>query len=167
MPELQLAQGGQQMPYVESIPGIVGANTPAALTANAAYFFRVRVAAPLTVTKISFMVGTASGNVDAGIYASTDGGVTLTRLVSAGSTAAAGSSAIQSLTIATTTLVPGVDYWLAFAVDNATATIGKTTVQNAISNRFARGNAKTSSFPLPSSVASLTANGNALWLEAS
>lgn len=67
-----------------------------------------------TFTKIAFGVGVAAGNVDAGIYAE-DG----TRSVSVGTTAAAGSSVIQTLDITDTSLARG-RYYMALVADTVT-----------------------------------------------
>jgi hypothetical protein len=82
------------------------------------------------MTKLSVFIGTASGNVDVGIYSSD--GTTLTRLVSSGSTAAAGASAVQTITVASAALVPSFSYYLAVAPDNATVTIGRVAITSAI-----------------------------------
>lgn len=144
-------EGGDQMPYVSTL-GLEAGQTAATLTANQAYLVRVRVAKPLTISTLTFFVGTASGNVDAGIYQSD--GTTLTRLAAAGSTAAAGASATQTLTLsAPVTLQPGIDYYIAFAADNATVTIARNSVVNsAIPFRGKRALQYATSFPLPASL---------------
>jgi hypothetical protein len=121
-----------------------------ALSANNAYCARIRVQPALSITKLSVFIGTASGNVDVGVYSSD--GTTLTRLVSSGSTAAAGASAVQTITVASTALVPGFSYYLAVAPDNATVTIGRVAITSAIAALGKRVQAFTSGFPLPSTL---------------
>jgi hypothetical protein len=115
-----------------------------------AYCARSRVQPALSVTKLSVFIGTASGNVDVGIYSSD--GTTLTRLVSSGSTAAAGASAVQTITVASAALVPSFSYYLAVAPDNAIVTIGRVAITSAISALGKRVQAFTSGFPLPSTL---------------
>lgn len=156
--------GGAQPDYVETFAGPLAA---ASTVANQANFVRVRVAKAITVTTMAYIVGTASGNVDLGIYDSPDGGATLTRLSSTGSTAAAGTSAIQAIALTTpVTLTPGKDYWFAFAADNGTITAMRLSTVPTYNSRKNRALAKAANFPLPTSVASL-ASGLTYWLEAS
>ena len=142
---------GGQLPYVAT-PTMMVANTTAALAANTGYLQRFRVAAPLTIGRITYFVGTASGNVDVGVYR-LDGGDTLTRLASSGSTAAVGAAATHTVPLtASVTLVPGVDYYLAFAPDNATVTIGRTTPNSFWSSMGKTAVSRATSFPLPASM---------------
>lgn len=166
MPITQAA-GGDQMDFIETYNATT-ASTAGAVVANDANFQRVRVAKPIAVTTMAYLVGTASGNVDLGIYDSSDGGTTLTRLASTGSTAASGSTAIQAIALtASLVLVPGKDYWLAFAADNATITAVRVGPTAAYIARKQRSFLKASSFPLPASVASLSGGIRFFWLEAS
>lgn len=83
-----------------------------------AIYYPFRLGAPLTITLLWCWNGTAvSGNVDIGVYAA-DG----TRIVSAGTTAQAGTSALQSFNVTDTVIGPG-DYYMALAFDNTTATV--------------------------------------------
>lgn len=87
---------------------------------------------------------TVSGNIDVGIY---DYGLNL--IVSAGSTAQAGTSTIQLFDIADTALPAGV-YYLAVALNNGTG----TTLRSAIATNAARIIGifqQATAFPLPSS----------------
>lgn len=159
---------GQQMPWVETIPSYLIV-VPATAVANQVYATRVRVGRAVTVTTMTIYVGTASGNVDLGIYTSADNGVTLTRVGSTGSTAVAGASANQTISLTTpVTLLPGVDYYLAAAVDNGVASFGQ--FQTTVAPATALGNltlTKTASFPLPASLATLTAGATTLrWVRA-
>lgn len=88
--------------------------------ANRAIYVPVVVPCRVTACQMAWANGAAvSGNVDAGIY-----DVTGVRLVSTGSTAQAGTTALQVADITDTVLTPGV-YFLALAVDNTTATISR------------------------------------------
>jgi hypothetical protein len=86
-------------------------------SASRAYYYPIEVNDFVTVTMMALFNGaTVSGNVDVGIY-----DVNGKRLVSAGSTAQAGASTIQTFDVTDTALEPG-DYYLAMACDNITAT---------------------------------------------
>lgn len=90
------------------------------VTANTAVYLPFVVYQPLTVVKMAVINGTVvSGNIDVGIY---DTGQH--RLVSKGSTAQAGTSAIQSFDITDTLLQPG-EYYAAVAMDNTTGTLSQ------------------------------------------
>lgn len=121
-----------------------------ALSANNAYCARVFVRSPMPFTKLSCFIGTASGNIDIGAYVSD--GTTLTRLRSTGSTAAAGASAVQTLTVASTDVPIGWSLYFAVAPDNATVTIGRVAITSAIAALGKRVQAFTSGFPLPSTL---------------
>lgn len=165
MPITNVPPGGEQLSFVESLDprGAVGA--AAWSTANLASLVLVRVGRPLTISTIKIYIGTASGNVDVGVY-SWDG-TTATRLASAGSTVAAGASAIQTLTLsASVALVPGKDYFLGFAADNTTVTVGRLSVVGVIGYQGFRWWGKTASFPLPASFTGLSQASNATGLVA-
>lgn len=112
-------------------------------TTNMAIYIPVSISFPVTIVKM-FVIngGTASGNIDVGIY--DRGGV---RLVSSGSTAQAGTVAIQEFNITDTTLNPGT-YYLSCALDNTTGTVEGWGLSGAIAR--AMGIAiQTSAFALP------------------
>lgn len=112
---------------------------------NLAVFVPFTVYETITVVKLSILNGSAvSGNVDVGIYDA--GGA---RLVSSGSTAQSGASAIQTFDITDTVLSPGL-YYLALAIDNTTATIENVSV-TAIDVEALGVFQQASAFPLPSS----------------
>lgn len=97
-----------------------GSSVAAALwpSANRAIYVPFVVFQPLIAVKMGVRNGNAvSGNVDVGIYDDQQN-----RLVSMGSTAQAGTAAIQSFDITDTLLQPGV-YYMALCVDNTTAQI--------------------------------------------
>jgi hypothetical protein len=93
----------------------------------------------------------------------TSDGTTLTRLRSTGSTVAAGASAIQQITVASTTVPIGWNVYLALAPDNATITIGRTSITSALTAPGKRVLAFTGNFPLPATltISSGVATGNA------
>lgn len=85
--------------------------------ANRCIFVPFVVYTPLIAVKMGIRNGsTASGNFDIGIVDDQQ-----SRLVSAGSTAQAGTTAVQSIDITDTALVPGV-YYMALCMDGTTGT---------------------------------------------
>jgi hypothetical protein len=157
--------GGAQPAFVESYNPCATAGAAGTLTANQALLVLVRVARPMTVSTITVYVGTASGNIDAGLYESD--GTTWTRLASAGSTAASGTNALQTLTLGSpVTLIPGKDYWLAFAADNGTVTVTRISGTSGPNGRGNRAIFKASSFPLPATITALSAASSVPWMQA-
>lgn len=155
--------GGGQFDFVEAFD-IVGAAAAASIVANQAYLHLFRVDRAVLVSKATYGVGTASGNVDLGIYTSADQ-ATFTRVASTGSTAASGSSTFQTISLtAAYQLVPFTDYWAVFAADNATITANRT---GAITGGTFRGRSviKTTAWSsgLPTSITSV-ASGSAVWI---
>lgn len=136
-----------------------------ALVANQAYFSRFVPSRDMTIDTMVFSVSSASGTndpCDVGIYDSTLG----TRIVSSGATSDklnAGSGR-KEVGISATTLAAGTVYYAAFAA-NSTATIVTSTMgtANAV-GLFGTGAGtaeyliKTSSYVLPTSIATPTAN---------
>lgn len=142
--------GGAQLPWVVSINP--HGSSGAAGVANSGYFARVRVGRPLPITRMSCWVGTASGNVDLGIYQSD--GTTLTRIASTGPTAVAGTNTTQTIVLTSAvTLAPGVDYYLAIAADNATATFARHVGNNPMAALENWQITAATVFPLPTSIA--------------
>jgi hypothetical protein len=96
-----------------------GSYSPA--VANQALYCRFRPMASVAVSAINFIVQTASGNLDVGIYADS-AGAPGARLVSTGSfscpVAGAVAKAITSLVLAA-----GVDYWLALVGSSTTVAV--------------------------------------------
>lgn len=92
-------------------------------SANRAYFNKVRPRATKYVTQLWTSIGTSSGNLDLGIFAS-DGtsGAPGTMLASTGSTASPGTGRRTISLTAGVWLLAGVDYWFAEAADNTTIT---------------------------------------------
>jgi hypothetical protein len=142
-----------KLPRKQFIESVTKDATIAAATvgANVAYCMRIQVEAPITVATLSIVNGgTISGNVDVGIYRSD--GTTLTRLVSAGSTAQAGVSAIQTFNTTDVDLFPGFEYYLVFSIDNTTGILLRATTSSAASLMSKRVVAFNTSFPLPSTL---------------
>lgn len=112
--------------------------------ANRALLVPLYITEPSTVVKLWWMNGAAvSGNVDIGIYRVSD----LSRIVSSGSTAQAGTSALQEVDITDTPLAPGT-YYLGLACDNTTATFIRLFNDLRWCRAFGVVQ-QTSAFPLP------------------
>ncbi len=87
-------------------------------TANKAYIYPFQVVYPTYARQLSwFNGGTASGNVDMGIY-----DASFAKVVSTGSTAQSGTNAFQTVNITDTLLLPG-NYFMALAMDNTTGRV--------------------------------------------
>ena len=159
--------GGAQMEFVETCQPADGSVGSATLTASTAYLIRVRVARALTVSNIEIYVGgTSAGNVDAGIYSVDATYTTWTRMASAGSTAMGTANAIQTLALSgSVTLQPGVDYYLAFVTDSATAALLRNAGVGAVVCAHNRAVQKPSTFPLPASLTSVArSSGTVPWV---
>lgn len=159
--------GGGQMPFVQtrSVDGLSAATFP---SANAVVFVRVRVSRSLVISTMRTFIGTASGNIDIGVYQSD--GTTLTRLSSTGSTPASGTNAIQAIALASpVTPSPGIDYYFAVAADNTTVTLARSAGTTVISAIGAQVMTLAASFPLPSTIALGSASGTSysVWLHGS
>ncbi len=115
------------------------------LTANLAIYVPVRIATPLIAKQLFLWNGaTVSGNVDMGIY-----DVAGRRIVSAGSTAQAGTSVLQLFDITDTWLGRGL-YYFGLAFDNTTATITRGAWSDARVGRTVGGTVQqATAFPLP------------------
>jgi hypothetical protein len=140
----------------EIIETIITDGSSAALAANNnAHLTMMIVEREFVCTNVRFHIGTSSGNIDVGIYDSS-----FTRLWSRGSFASPGTGSrtvgISAGTPTTLTLTPGV-YWFALAADNTTVTFRGTSAQ-LVSKSVTKG----TSFPLPSSISSPSANTGSL-----
>ena len=114
--------------------------------ANTAMFVPVNISRPALVQRLFSVNGTTvSGNIDMGIY-TLDGA----KIVSIGSTAQAGTSALQFYNIADTYLSPG-QYYMAVALDNNVGKVGRYNI-TVIRCQQAGVLKATSSFALPASV---------------
>lgn len=102
------------------------------VTADLAYLLRFAVPTPMTVSVMEYYCATAAGNVDLGIFTTTDF-TAFTLLASTGATLAAGASAIQAISLtASIVVVPGVEYYAALVGNNAGLTIGRTAPLSAV-----------------------------------
>lgn len=115
-------------------------------SSNLAIYTPVVVHRPVTIAKMAVNNGSAvSGNIDVAIYSAT-----WNRLVSAGSTAQSGTSAIQIFDITDTTLNPGL-YYLGVALDNTTGTLaGWSFTGGSLELRSFNVYQEASAFALPS-----------------
>lgn len=86
-------------------------------TADLAIYIPMRIKERITVLRLFAAIGTASGNIDVGIYSAA--GVLL---VSSGSTAMSGSNTEQVFDVTDTVIQPGINYF-AVTIDNTTATL--------------------------------------------
>ena len=94
---------------------ITSAASATYVAANRAHYIPFVVSEPITVVQLfAYNGATASGNIDMGIYDAKG-----TKLVSIGSTAQAGTNALQTFDITDTVLGSG-RFYLAVAMDNAT-----------------------------------------------
>ena len=129
-----------------AVVALTGGNTPAAAVwpaANDALFIPFALAQSVLLKRLFVINGaTASGNVDAGLYAD-DG----TRIVSSGSTAQSGTSAPQFFDITDIIISPG-RYYLAVAMDTTGGTLFRSNPSVIREQQI--GMAKqASAFPLP------------------
>jgi hypothetical protein len=113
-------------------------------SANRAILVPFRIAESFVAVRALYRIVTASGNADAGIY-NWEG----RRLASTGSIALTTGVKTPAFT-ATVELPPG-SYWMALAVDNTTAAIGRETPV-AVSLDLMGVRQVDSAFPLPDSV---------------
>lgn len=98
--------------------GVALTNSYAWPSSNLAVYVPVEIYRTITIVKMAVNNGTAvSGNIDVGIYDYAGG-----KVVTKGSTAQSGTSAIQIFDITDTTLYPGL-YYMAVALDNTTGTL--------------------------------------------
>lgn len=143
------------VPFWGQAPGAVVA-APSTLTANRAYLVPLPpVAIATAITAVLFQVGIQSGNVDVGLYSTTDW-ATFTRVASSGSTACP-AAAFRNAIALSATLQPGTQYLLAFAADNGVATIGGWSADNGTGILLSEvAYIKATSFPLPTSLTGMS-----------
>ncbi len=121
-------------------------------TANDAVFIPMTLWRPAFTRRLFTGNGNvASGNLDVGIYTA-DGG----RIVSIGSTAMAGATALQFFDIADTYLSPG-RYFLALAANNTSAAVRRMTI-TVIRQQHMGIMKMASAFPLPATATLATTN---------
>lgn len=130
--------------------GNPGSGTATAWPTASASIYTRSIMGSQNATNYNIVVGTASGNIDIGIYASTGSGSSAAPsgapVVHKGSTACpASGSAVVSL--GTQTLLVQGTNWGALAVDNTTATFDRVTSQD-VSAGAGNNVLQTSNFPL-------------------
>lgn len=148
-------------PYLQFGVGFLGAASVSVAwpTANKAIYMPVLLAEPLLVTQMWVENGaTASGNIDVGIYDEAG-----TRIVSSGSTAQSGTSAMQVFNVTDTLLGPGV-FYIAVALDNTTGTVHVWGSATTILGRATGALQQTSAFALPAVATFATLTTYGTWL---
>ena len=116
---------------------------------NQAYFYPFRIDTGAVANAMGVINGaTQNGNIDMGIYDNE-----FNRIVSQGSTAAAGvTNGLKVLNITDTTLNPGT-YWMAYVTDSATNTVFRTVAADEASIPANPMMVQASAFPLPNPAA--------------
>lgn len=113
-------------------------------TANLAIFVPFFVSKPITFsTLFTYNGATASGNIDIGVYDSAG-----TKIVSSGSTAQAGTSAIQTFSVTSTQIGAG-QYYLALALSSTLGTIFNNPLTSASHARSTGMAQQATALPLP------------------
>lgn len=113
-------------------------------SANLAIYVPFFLSKPITFSTMFWMNGsTVAGNVDVGVYAE-DG----TRIVSKGSTAAAGTTTLQVVTVTTTTIGPGL-FYLALACSSTSELVYKTIIGQVLRTKFTGMAQQATALPLP------------------
>lgn len=113
-------------------------------SANLAVFMPMLIGEPTTLYALGVVNGTiVSGNMDVGVYDARG-----TRLASLGSTAQAGVSAVQAVSISALVLAPG-RYFVAVAADSTTAKFSRTINLTAALIDLSGVAEMASAFPLP------------------
>ena len=144
----------------------------ATVTQNSTYWHRIPVRLrPKTVTSFAVFNGaTVAGNFAVGVWASFDGGVTITRLGGSASTAQAGPNAKQTGSLAAPITVPAnVPLWLSFSSDSATATYLGRTGWNLTLNTSNRSRNKAAAYneTADQTIGSIGTMPNIIWVEIS
>lgn len=130
-----------------------------AFTANTAYLMPfMPLTASVTLSSLVVRVTTSSGNIDWGIYSTTDN-ATFTKVATAGSTACPGAALNTQLAL-TASLKVGTRYYYAIAADNGTAIMDGFTGSSPAPLVY--GFKKAASFPLPASITTVTNGTTAL-----
>lgn len=166
--------GQDQLGIIQTYYAQDGTLAATNLTADSVYLSRIRVERPIRVTNMHIYIGAAAGNIDLGIYTGTLSGG-LTKVASTGSTAAAGSSALQTIALtAAYTLQPGIDYWFAFGSTSGSTTLTVARSAGVVAlvlttDTLALTAIKASAWSsgLPASLSSLSATSNTVWVAAS
>lgn len=111
---------------------------------NKAYFLPISITQPIVITAFFCINGaTASGNLDIGLFDRVG-----TRIISTGSTAQSGTSQVQSISVANTSVGPGL-FYLALAADNGTGTFFALTNASVRFTSIIGEYNQSTAFPLP------------------
>jgi len=115
--------GREQPAWLETCDPRDPSATLATLAANTAYLSLIRPSAPIRIVSLVVEIGGNFGNIDLGIFTSTDD-ATFTLLASTGPTTSVGTNSLQTIALTSAvTLPPGTSYWFAVSADNAIVTI--------------------------------------------
>lgn len=144
---LSVESGIHNLMYNGANIGANGMASGAWPSSNLAILIPFSLSKKILVNALFWVNGaTASGNVDAGIYDANG-----TRLLSTGSTAQSGTSAIQVISTSATEIGPGL-FYLALAMDNTTGTIVRTLSGQSLRNKMAGMAQAATSFVLPATL---------------
>lgn len=124
-------------------------------SANLAIAYPISLGVATRVRKFGWLNGgTASGNIDVGLYTAAG-----TRIASTGSTAQAGTNTIQHIDVSDFDLAPGL-YYLAMAMDNTTGTNQAMATWTTAVARMVGVVEMASAFPLPTTFTPATPSNN-------
>jgi hypothetical protein len=136
--------GSSMLPMLLNTSTVV---TNIANAANQGRFFPFSVEQQLTVTQLFVFNGTTpAGNIDLGIY-----NESFTKIVSTGSTAQTGTSILQVISVATTTLTPG-RYYFAAAGSSTGTWMGSGGGTAGLESVLSGTAVSTTAFPLPATI---------------
>lgn len=148
-PYASLSTGDENCPVADllSAAGLLFSVAGTWASANLALYIPILVRTPVTIYQLAWANGATLGsNVDVGVY----DGSSKTRLVSTGSTAQSGSSALQAVDVADTPVPPGLHY-LAMAMDtNTPGQVNRANLTTGIGGRLSGIAQQALAFPLPS-----------------
>lgn len=144
------------------IPPVASAVWP---TANLGLFVPFTLHSPFYVTKLFWLNGTVvSGNVDLGIYQEhsiTDQAATL--LTETGSTAQAGTSAIQVVTLGTPIMLSAGNYSWCLASSTVVATFGRVALSQQTTQLIGGSGQQPTSIPMPATNSGIVGVGQGYW----
>lgn len=142
---------GMELGNLINIINSVQTNWPAA---NRAIFYPFRVNSTITITNFFWINGTIAGdNIDVGVYDAQGN-----RIVSIGSTVTSGTSVLQSVSVAATTIQRGL-YYLAIAHSGTTTVAWGSTITTPMGRLMGIYRMNTA-LPLPSAATFTVAGAN-------
>lgn len=125
-------------------------------TANKARYFFISVQETFDIRVFAWLNGgTVNGNVDAGLY-----DINFNLVVSTGSTAMAGASQVQKVTLGSVTSINPGGYYLAFASSSATNSFFVQNLANLNSAEQYNAFEQLTAFPLPATMAPVSQTAN-------